>query len=105
MWLASARFKPLRHVRALPGSPDFVLQRRKVVIFVNGCFWHGHSCQRRAPMTNREYWVQKIDGNRRRDARVRRHLALLGWKSICVWECKLSKEDARQRLLKAIRKC
>lgn len=78
--------------RRLPGSPDIVLRKYKAVIFVDGCFWHGHEGCRlsRLPQTNTDYWRQKINMNMARDMRVDVELRLLGWRVIRVWECELS---------------
>ena len=82
------------HRRDLPGTPDIVLPGRKAVVFVHGCFWHGHACKRTKMLKTREdYWAEKIDGNRRRDARKRRQLRALGWKVVVVWECETKKPD------------
>lgn len=77
------------HVRGLPRRPDLVFPSRRKVIFVHGCFWHRHSCSvgRLIPRSNRQYWLPKLNGNRERDRRVRRHLRRLGWTSVVVWEC------------------
>jgi len=89
------------HRRDLPGSPDIVFPGRKKVIFVHGCFWHGHSCPRgsRLPKTNTEYWRRKIARNKERD-RVRiEELRNLGWRVLVVWECETKDVDAlRTRL-------
>src|SRR5271163_4178763 len=79
------------HRRDLPGSPDLVFGSRKKVIFVHGCFWHGHHCTRgnRVPVHNRKYWVEKIGRNRKRDQKVARFLRQLGWKRKVIWECSL----------------
>jgi len=73
----------------LPGKPDIVLPRHRKVIFVHGCFWHGHSrCKRGArPTTNVEFWNKKLDSNISRDRRARIGLKKLGWQSLIVWEC------------------
>jgi len=87
----------------LPGSPDLVFPIRNRVIFVHGCFWHGHFCRRgnRIPVANREYWLGKIAGNRKRDKRVRRQLRRMGWNVLTIWECQLKKPNqAAQRLRK-----
>jgi DNA mismatch endonuclease, patch repair protein len=83
-------FKPDLHRIDLPGSPDLVLSRHKVVIFTNGCFWHSHrNCPRATlPTTNMKFWAAKISGNRRRDERQRRLLRKMGWKVITFWTCK-----------------
>jgi DNA mismatch endonuclease (patch repair protein) len=79
------------HRMDLPGCPDLVFRSRKKVIFVHGCFWHGHNCQRgaRVPVHNRQYWTQKITKNRERDKMVRDSLHALGWKICVLWECEL----------------
>jgi len=77
----------------LPGKPDLVLPRLNKVIFVHGCFWHGHHCARgnRVPVHNRVYWAEKIERNRQRDRKVAGLLRKLGWKIKVVWECSLKK--------------
>lgn len=77
------------HKKDLPGKPDLVFASKKKVIFVNGCFWHGHPCKRgnRIPKTNREYWLKKIRGNVERDAANLKQLQLLGWSVLNIWEC------------------
>jgi len=86
-------FRYRLHRRDLPGSPDLVFPGRMKVVFVNGCFWHGHSCKRgsRVPKNNLEYWQGKIAKNVARDQAVKAELALLGWASHTVWECELHK--------------
>lgn len=92
------------HRRDLPGTPDIVLPARGAVVFVNGCFWHGHACKRsRMPKSRTDYWGPKIDANRRRDARKRRQLVSLGWKVVVVWECELKNPGKLEdRLLRSI---
>lgn len=84
------------HKRDLPGKPDLVFIGRRKIIFVHGCFWHGHDCPRgaRAPKTNTEYWHSKITRNRERDAEHIARLAALGWRTLIVWECELSDQTA-----------
>lgn len=79
------------HGAELPGVPDIVFPKRHKVIFVHGCFWHGHKCKRgnRSPKTNVEYWIAKIGRNRRRDVKVRRQLKERGWSALTIWECQL----------------
>lgn len=89
----------LSHPR-LPGKPDIVLKKYRTVIFVNGCFWHGHDCPAfRFPKTNVDFWQRKIKRNRMRDAEVQRQLAKMGWHCITVWECELKNEKRKQTLL------
>ena len=78
------------HVR-MPGRPDMVVPSLNAVIFVHGCFWHGHDCARgaRAPRTNAAYWSAKIARNRARDEANLKALAAQGWRTIVVYECAL----------------
>lgn len=76
------------HQKNLPGKPDVVLPRHRKIIFVNGCFWHGHKCKRGSrPSSNAKFWNDKIDGNMSRDLRKREELEKLGWNVLTVWEC------------------
>ena len=79
------------HRRDLPGCPDLVFPGRRKVVFVNGCFWHFHrDCSRvRIPVTNREYWLAKLERNRARDERNNVLLEEMGWKVYTAWECQL----------------
>lgn len=79
------------HARRLPGTPDLVFWGRKKVIFVHGCFWHGHAKCRHArlPKSRIEYWKEKIVANKKHDAAVRRKLRNLGWRALVVWQCEL----------------
>lgn len=75
--------------------PDLVFTRRKRVIFVHGCFWHGHDCPRgRPPTSNAQFWDAKIARNRERDAETEATLAADGWRSLTIWECGLRDEGA-----------
>lgn len=85
----------------LPGKPDIVLPKYKAVIFVHGCFWHGHDCKRgRRPQTNAEFWNEKIDTNIKRDKLDVVMLRELGWRVFIVWECELKKQDQNALLLR-----
>jgi DNA mismatch endonuclease (patch repair protein) len=77
------------HRRDLPGKPDITLPKHKKVIFVHGCFWHGHDgCQRAArPTSNIEFWNKKIDSNLRRDITAQKELDALGWSYFILWQC------------------
>lgn len=79
------------HNRKLPGSPDIVLRKYKTVIFINGCFWHGHEGCRyyRLPKSNIEFWQTKIKRNRQRDIEAIEALKSKGWRVITIWECEL----------------
>lgn len=84
------------HRKDLPGSPDLVFAGRKAVIFVHGCFWHGHDCKRgsRQPKTNAEYWRAKIARNVDRDAANLQALENQGWRALVLWECELKDREA-----------
>lgn len=92
----------LNHPR-LPGHPDIVLHKYRTVIFVNGCFWHGHQeCKYFVlPKTNVEFWSAKIERNRKRDVEEQRQLASMGWHCITIWECQL-KPRVRQQTLESL---
>jgi len=78
------------HAADLAGRPDLVLRKFKAVIFVNGCFWHGHDCPKGVmPKTNQAFWKAKIEKNRERDSKVVRTLRQSGWRTLFVWECAL----------------
>ncbi len=81
------------HRVELPGKPDLVFPSKRKVIFVHGCFWHGHKCKLgRVPKSSIEYWTNKITTNRNRDRRNCRRLRKLDWKWLTVWECRLADE-------------
>ena len=79
------------HRRDLPGKPDIVFPGRRKIVFVNGCFWHGHQGCKRAtrPQARREFWAAKIEGNAARDARNLAALMAEGWDVLTVWECEI----------------
>ena len=84
------------HRGDLPGSPDIVFPSRRAVIFVHGCFWHGHDCKRgaRVPKTNADYWLAKVARNVERDRRTMASLDAAGWRSLVVWECRIKDRAA-----------
>ena len=88
-------FRYRLHDPKLPGKPDIVLPKYKAVIFVNGCFWHGHKgCSYFVlPKTRTEWWLQKIKGTMARDKAAEVALNVLGWKVIVIWECQLKKDN------------
>jgi DNA mismatch endonuclease (patch repair protein) len=89
IWSLGGRYRLNR--ADLPGKPDIVLTRRRLAVFVHGCFWHGHDCARgaRVPKANREYWTAKVGRNRARDGVARVALETRGWRVEVVWECDL----------------
>ncbi len=96
-------FRYRLHAKDLPGKPDLVFPRLNKVVFVHGCFWHGHGCARgaRVPVHNREYWVNKIARNASRDKSARIALQTLGWTCLVIWECELKKPERLKRKLLA----
>jgi len=91
------------HRQDLPGKPDLVFSARRAVIFVHGCFWHGHDCRRgaRIPKTNRAYWTAKISRNRERDQAHQVLLTAQGWRVLVIWECQIRDADALRQSLRA----
>lgn len=93
------------HRKDLPGRPDLVFPGRRAVIFVHGCFWHGHDCPMcKMPATRPEFWCVKIGKNRERDQQVVSTLAAAGWRVMTVWECAL-RGPARLRRGIVINRC
>lgn len=89
------------HRDDLPGKPDLTFPGSRKIIFVHGCFWHGHDCKRgaRQPKTNAEYWIQKIRRNKERDERAQESLRAMGWEVLIIWECQTrDRERLRERL-------
>ncbi len=79
------------HRKDLPGKPDIVLPKHKTVIFVHGCFWHGHlGCKRASrPTSNTDFWNKKLDRNIERDRAAREELEKIGWRVMTIWECEI----------------
>ena len=102
-YLFSRGFRYRVNVKRLPGTPDIVLRKYRTVIFINGCFWHGHEdCPYYVlPKTNTSFWKAKIERNRERDMQKRIQLRLLGWHTIILWECQL-KSKQREMTLKGL---
>lgn len=83
------------HAANLPGKPDLVFAARSKVVFVHGCFWHGHDCPKgRLPKTRLDYWEPKIAKNQARDAMALKLLRKQGWKTLVVWQCE--KKDLKR---------
>ena len=84
-----------KNVASLPGKPDIVFPKYKTIVFVNGCFWHKHSCKRFVwPSSNADYWVPKLERNVARDIQNQLALEALGWRVLTIWECELKKKVA-----------
>lgn len=79
------------HRKGLPGTPDIIFPRRRVVVFVHGCFWHGHGCRLgHLPKSHLDFWAPKIQANRDRDRRNQELLEEAGWRVTAVWQCELA---------------
>lgn len=91
------------HRKDLPGKPDLAFKSRRKVIFIHGCFWHGHDCKRgaRVPKNNREYWETKIARNRERDRQHDEDLKREGWRVFVVWECQIREPEAVAERIKS----
>lgn len=88
------------HGKKLPGKPDLVFAGRKKVIFVHGCFWHGHSCKKgKPPKSNLNYWLPKLRENQARDARNQELLSSMGWQSLVIWQCEISDANNLKRVV------
>jgi DNA mismatch endonuclease (patch repair protein) len=95
------------HIRDLPGCPDIVFQKRKKVIFVNGCFWHRHNCKKghSMPETRRKFWQQKFKRTIERDKQNVKELRKLGWKALIIWECQIKDlEKIKTKIMKFLSK-
>jgi len=93
------------HVKDLPGKPDLVLPKYNSVIFVHGCFWHAHEeCKYfKMPQTRKEWWKEKLFGNKERDEKHIEELMQLGWNVIVVWECELKTDNISETLNKLLK--
>jgi DNA mismatch endonuclease (patch repair protein) len=91
------------HVKDLPGKPDLVFPRRRLALFVHGCFWHGHGCRiGQLPKSRLDYWRPKIDANAKRDRRKKAALVAAGWRVAVVWQCELADTEALTARLRAL---
>jgi len=99
-FLHAQGFRYRLHVKNLPGKPDIVLPKYKTVIFIHGCFWHGHEhCKYYViPKTRTEWWVNKINSNIANDTKAVAALKEEGWKIITLWECQLKPKQAAKSL-------
>lgn len=100
--LHAAGYRYRLHGRRLPGKPDLVFAGRRKVVFVNGCFWHGHHCPvgDRLPKSNTEFWAEKRRRNQERDEEALQQLEALGWKTLVVWECEV---NAGKKLIEEVK--
>ncbi|MEW6535330.1 MAG: very short patch repair endonuclease [Candidatus Auribacterota bacterium] len=86
----------------LYGKPDFVFPKKKIAIFADGCFWHGHECRNTKPENNKKYWEDKIIRNKARDELVNHTLEVKRWIVVRIWECNIKKEQIPLELIKLI---
>lgn len=92
--LHRAGYRYRLHVKKLPGSPDIVFPGRRKVVFVHGCFWHGHGCRKgQPPKSKQDFWGSKIAANRARDDRKEGELRGAGWDVLTVWQCEIPDSD------------
>ena len=96
-------FRFRKNVKTLAGKPDIVLAKYKTVIFIHGCFWHGHNCKKAArPTSNTEFWNAKIQGNIDRDKRVKNELKKSGWNVFTIWDCELKNKERFDNSMKKL---
>jgi DNA mismatch endonuclease, patch repair protein len=90
-----------KNVKKLPGKPDIVLSKYRTVIFVHGCFWHGHSNCKKAtlPKSNNVFWKTKISNNKERDRKTGLELKKMKWRVIIIWQCKLRNQEISRKTL------
>lgn len=100
-WLHGKGYRFRLHMRDLPGVPDIVLPKYRIIIFVNGCFWHQHPGCKKAtlPKQNREFWAAKLARNIRRDKEVELLLIESGWQVVTLWECEIQGHRFEDKLL------
>ena len=93
--LHRAGYRYRLHVKKLAGSPDIVFPGRRKIVFVHGCYWHGHGCRKgQLPKSKLEFWGGKIEANRARDARKEGELRAAGWDVLTVWQCEIADSAA-----------
>ncbi|AFN74176.1 DNA mismatch endonuclease Vsr [Melioribacter roseus P3M-2] len=92
------KLKGWRRNYPLYGKPDIVFPRLRVVVFADGCFWHGHNCRNTKPSDNAEYWKKKIERNKKRDRLVTKTLRSKGWKVVRLWECEINKNKFLRKI-------
>ncbi|UBD64420.1 very short patch repair endonuclease [Bacteroides salyersiae] len=100
-YLYSRGYRYRKNVKGLPGTPDIVLKKYGIAIFIHGCFWHGHQIDGHIPHSNSDFWQKKIKRNQIRDEKNKIELKKMGWKVMTIWECQL-KPSARKQTLQEI---
>lgn len=98
----SQRIKGWRRNYRLAGHPDFVFPQKRIALFADGCFWHGHNCRNVVPSDNAEYWKKKIKRNKARDKAITKELSQRGWKVVRIWECNIKKGKIQKLLIEVM---
>lgn len=102
-WFKVNGIKGWRRGYPLKGKPDFVFPKQRIVIFADGCFWHGHDCRNTRPIQNKDYWTKKRARNITRDQIVTAYLSERGWTVFRIWECEIKKGEFTDRLTSLLR--
>lgn len=97
LWSRGIRYR--KNVNRIYGKPDFVFPKQKIVIFVDGCFWHGHDCRNVVPKDNADYWDQKRERNIQRDKAVTETIGSRGWRVVRIWECELKVRSISHKVI------
>ena len=96
-------FRFRKNDKRYPGKPDIVLPKYKTIIFVHGCFWHGHNCPAgKLPETRKNFWEKKITENIERDKRNKKELENLGWNVLTIWQCELKNKNIRNETMEKL---
>lgn len=105
-WLFKKGYRFRLYDKNLPGKPDIILKKYKLIIFINGCFWHQHKRCKRAtmPKTNSLYWTNKLERNVKRDELNKRLLKKFGWTVLTIWECQLRSKERDRCFKKCLEK-
>lgn len=102
-FLFNKGFRFRKNYKKLPGCPDIVLPKYKTIIFIHGCFWHGHTCKAGTlPKSNVEFWHNKRFNNKKRDRKTNKLLREQGWRIIIIWQCHISNKINQQKILKKV---
>lgn len=102
-FLFSSGLRFRKNDKRYPGKPDITLPKYKTVIFVNGCFWHGHDCKAgKLPETRKDFWKNKINATKARDKSNQEALRTMGWKVIEIWECEIESNKVREKTFRTL---
>lgn len=101
--LRDNQMKGWRRKSRIYGKPDFVFGKKKIAIFIDGCFWHGHSCRNLTPASNVQFWKSKLERTRNRDKVVNATLKKMGWMVLRIWECQLKDENEVKGFIKGLK--